>query len=424
MDRSGLRAGHGRAWMIMSAAAVSLLASQARANIFEGLIAKDVQYQQTGPDTVTPIAGGVDAIFVALAANATAPFGGGPSTMDSIVLTYPGSGSPLALSTSGQFYLSPMMTPAALDAAFPAGTYTFTGTNTATSESRSLNVAYVPDALPSAHPKLTADSYNALQGVDAALGATLSFDALTPDPRSVSSDIQVNLLDLTLNKPVTLSSGPFTFLPSSATDFVLPGGLLTAGHSYALGVVYQDETSNQIQLPSWDIPIAAYSVATIVDFTAGAPVLGASPTDPFLPTSSTGGTMTFEDPSSGSWYDPPMTHGFDFSLSSGDFTEVGAPPVTAGFGPLDVIVDGKVVDVLNPGTSYLFAPGVTEFRLKDISPGVNPSDPTAFPVYLAFSGAPRTLTMGAVPEPSSWALTLLGVTGCGALLRRRSRQAA
>ena len=408
----------------MSAAGACLLATQAHANIFEGIVEKVIQHQQTGPDTVEPIGGGADAAFTAVAANVSAPFGGGPTTMDSLVLAYPGSGSPLTLAGS-QLYFSPLMTSAALDAAFPAGTYTFTGTDTATSESRSLSVAYVPDAIATAPPKLTADSYNALQGVDASQGATLKFSAFTPDPRAVQSNTSLNLVDLTLEQGVALSSSPFPFLflPSSTTDFVLPGGLLTAGHSYALSMAYQTETSNQLLTPSFDIPVAAYSTATYVDFTAGTAAVGSSPFDPLLPTSSTGGPLTFDNPTSGDWYDPPTTHGFEFSLSSGDFTEVGAPPASFGFGNLELVVGGQVVSTLAPGGTYLFGPGVTEFRLKGLAPGVDPSNPTAFPVYLGFSGQPSLLTMGAVPEPSSWALALLGAAGCGAVLRRRSRLA-
>ena len=154
---------------------------------------------------------------------------------------------------------------------------------------------------------------------------------------------------------------------------------------------------------------------------------GFSPVDPLLPSSATGGAFDFSSPTSGAWFDPPTAHGFTYALSSGDFTTVGAPPLAFGFSPVEVVVAGAVVDVLNPGDDYNFAPGVTRFTLEGITPAVDPADPSAFPTYLAFSGAPRDLTMtplSSAPEPDGWVLALLGTGALGGALRRAQRRGA
>jgi hypothetical protein len=163
--------------------------------------------------------------------------------------------------------------------------------------------------------------------------------------------------------------------------------------------------------------IGAYDTINIVDE-------GASPAAPFLPDVSSPGNFTFDNPLSDSWFDPAPAHGFTYTLASGDFTEVGAPPSSFGFGPLKVVVAGSIVDVLAPGADYSFGPGVTTFSLLGITPGVDPSSPTAFPTFLAFSGNPSALSMSAVPEPAGWALMLVGSLGLGAALRRRRRAGA
>jgi hypothetical protein len=414
--------------MFAVAASLFCVGAPARADFVFGDVSKVLAFEQTGPDTLTPVAGGANATFTAaFFDNLGIPIGPGPNAFDQVVMSYPGAGSPITLtnlSPGTHIYQAVHLAPSALDAAFPDGTYTLTATNSVTLASKAVTLDYRGDKLPGVAPQLSAASWNALQNVDPSQGVTLNFNGFTPDPAAVSATNFISLLDLTQYRGVPLGSTPFTFLAPSATSLVIPAGLLTSGHSYALSMAYEDQLTNTLDFSTLTDKAVLNNMGTYFDFTVGTVPVGGAPDNPFLPSSLTGGSLTFDNPTSGHWYDPPMTQGFEFSLSSGDFTEVGAPPVTSGFGPLEVVVDGQVVDVLNPGATYLFGSGVTDFRLRDISPGVDPSNPTAFPVYLTFSGAPTSLTMGAVPEPSSWMLALLGVAGCGAALRRRSRATA
>ena len=122
--------------------------------------------------------------------------------------------------------------------------------------------------------------------------------------------------------------------------------------------------------------------------------------------------------SGGSWYDPPFAYGFEYELSSGNFTQVGTPPASFGFGPVELFVEGVDQGKLNPGDIFDFiAHGlndVSKFSLTGINPLLDVASPnfaSAFPTFLGFDKSPDTLTMTAiletaVPEPSSLAMLL------------------
>lgn len=151
--------------------------------------------------------------------------------------------------------------------------------------------------------------------------------------------------------------------------------------------------------------------------------------DPVLPTGCPlllvrcTGPYTFANPTPGTWFDPAPSSSFSYALQGGgDFTVVGAPPASYGFGPMDVVVAGHVVDTLDPGDFYNFGPGVSAFTLTGITPPADASDPASFPTYLDFTGDPTLLTMtplAPILEPSIWAVMLVGFGWTGAALRRR-----
>ncbi len=150
-----------------------------------------------------------------------------------------------------------------------------------------------------------------------------------------------------------------------------------------------------------------------------------NPGQPVFPTPGPGEGFQFDTPMPGKWFDPPAANGFEYALNGGgEFTTVGAPPASYGFGTLDVVVNNVIVDTLNPGDFYFFDPGVTDFFLKGISPAVDSSDPSAFPTYLDFSGSPQSLTMtplSGVPEPATWVAMLFGFAVVGGAVRRAIR---
>jgi hypothetical protein len=155
-------------------------------------------------------------------------------------------------------------------------------------------------------------------------------------------------------------------------------------------------------------------------------VNGGSPKTPVLPSSTLPQEFVFTNPTPGQWFDPLSAEGFTYTLDGqGTFIEVAPPPASFGFGPVKVVVGGVVVDILNPGEDFFFAPGVTSFSLEGISPFVDANDPKAFPTFLDFTGQPASLIMTAiVPEPSTWAMMLIGFVGLGyAGYRRRGASA-
>ena len=154
---------------------------------------------------------------------------------------------------------------------------------------------------------------------------------------------------------------------------------------------------------------------------------GSSPGNPVLPTSMSGGRFQFGGPNSGLWFDPPMVEGFKIAISSGSFLSTTAAP---GFSGLKISVGGTVVDSdFNAGETYTFSGTVLEFDIFGITPaldGGSPSFATAFPLQLSFSGTPTLMTWTniiAVPETSTFGMTLMGLVGVGWLLSRRQRKA-
>lgn len=140
----------------------------ASADISAVIVSKYVGYQQTGPATISPSGGGNDAGLAVLV---------GESGFDGGYVTYPGAGSPVDLTDLGGtlWYLSPSMTPAALDAEFPSGTYAATATNSVTSASQTVDITYDNSLIPSVIPYMSATSYDALQDLNPSLGITLSY---------------------------------------------------------------------------------------------------------------------------------------------------------------------------------------------------------------------------------------------------------
>jgi PEP-CTERM motif len=119
--------------------------------------------------------------------------------------------------------------------------------------------------------------------------------------------------------------------------------------------------------------------------------------------------------------DPALAHGFIYKIGAGDpnFATVELP----GIGNLNdyalyVFEGGKwVFDAdLAADTVFGFGPGgVSEFEVLGINPGLDASNGNAFVTQVSFvGGGSFTGTMTAVvPEPSTWAMMLLGFAGLG-----------
>jgi len=150
---------------------------------------------------------------------------------------------------------------------------------------------------------------------------------------------------------------------------------------------------------------------------------GNTPGNPVLPNSGGNGFFRFFNVASGQFMDPPIADGFEYQMTSASlFTKIGLPE---GYGSnFTVIVGGNPVATgLIGGDAYIFAgPGVSSFQLIGLNPDVDAALPNAFPLYMEFDTPTASFDMSAivVPEPSTYALALLGLVSLG-IWRRRSR---
>ncbi len=139
---------------------------------------------------------------------------------------------------------------------------------------------------------------------------------------------------------------------------------------------------------------------------------GETPELPILPFVPAPGQYVFTNPIPRRWYDPPLTDAWTVSLAGGEFLGVGAPPASFGYGPMELVVNGIVVDPsFLPDEIYNFAAGVSEFTIRNINPLHDTADTSAFPLWLDFTagpGANLTWTANvadeAIPEPGTFVL--------------------
>jgi hypothetical protein len=229
-------------------AATCAFGAPARAELVQAVVVKQQFYQQTGPGVVVPINGGVNASFGAIAAAQ------GAADFDSVALTYSGPGSPIALTKFGPVFLSPAPTyetPAALDAAFPAGTYTFDAENSVTLASQSVAVDYVNDFSFDTLPQLDAATWSALANIDPTQDLTLHFSAFTPDP---SAQTAYKVIELIGGGAVHI----YQETPSS-TQFTIPANIMAPGQTYSLSLVFGQQNQSQAG------PLARISADVLID---------------------------------------------------------------------------------------------------------------------------------------------------------------
>jgi hypothetical protein len=161
-----------------------------------------------------------------------------PGDFDSVTLTYPGAGSPttLALTNPTTFDKSSSFgTQAAMDAAFPFGTYTFTAMKSGTGATSTLSTSYSQDAYPLSIPSLTTTSWNALQGLRPSQAQSISFAPFTPSGSADESFVFFSIFDSGNNRVFGQD-----FLAASTTSVLLPANTLNFQSTYTFDLIYSD----------------------------------------------------------------------------------------------------------------------------------------------------------------------------------------
>jgi hypothetical protein len=138
--------------------------------------------------------------------------------------------------------------------------------------------------------------------------------------------------------------------------------------------------------------------------------------------------------------DPAIATGYIYQIGLGNpnFASVTLPNI-GNSGPYGLYLwDGMSFAFdLNLAAGQLFnflGNGVDGFEVLGIDPnlGLDPNNPTAFITALTFTGAgnftgtmtPVTTDVSAVPEPSAWAMMILGFAGIGFMAYRRKSKPA
>jgi hypothetical protein len=239
--------------------------------------------------------------------------------------------------------------------------------------------------------------------------------------------------------------------PSNA-NFGAP--VLQYGHTYSIGIILNNTTPGSTPIPGCPTCTIDSRSVSFFDYTPQNPAaLGLPagtvinlPTTTPVPTLSglyAGPVYSFNvqgvGPSSVTYIDPVVANGFIYTIGTTDPNFKSVNPVTVvgsgiysllvwngtSFIPEGTLLAGQTFDF----TQHGFANGVSEFEITGLDPGVSPTDIGAFVTGLTFmsdgnfTGTMQGITAG-VPEPSTWAMMLLGFLGLGFAFRQSGRKVA
>ncbi len=250
-------------WSMLMAAWGLLLGGvgQARADIsFVGMFRNNAHLQTGDGNAITPTGSFFSAELTSTGAN----------DFSAVQMTYPGPGSPLSLPqvspTLFFFQTGLLADQAAMDAAFPFGTYQFDATNGMGPSTTSF--AYTADHYALTQPFLTGTDFSDLQGMNPGAPFTFHFSPFDPGMGLDFSFIFFTIFDFTTNS-VAYNQG---FLPPTTTSVTVPANTLQPGHSHA----YELNYSNRLLVPSPGAVFSAqigYDLRTTGNFTtAAAPI--------------------------------------------------------------------------------------------------------------------------------------------------------
>ena len=265
---------------------------------------------------------------------------------------------------------------------------------------------------------------------------TLAGSGLTPTvswvvPSTFSPDaFRVNVFDK--NRPLVNGQADIVHsvaIDKNATSYTLPstfssGLSLQTGGNYTINLQVI-ETRNHVAFTSNNNADILRRSNSYFAFT---PLSGSNPPAVALPTVDNG-VYNFNignvGPSSITFIDPLVAVGYDYAIGHGDpnFTSVLLPNVGDNEFTLSYTDAGGAHSATVNGESQFFfgQGGVDSFRVGGIEASalLDPGNTTAFITGLTFAAqgqftgtmTPITIFVAGVPEPSSWALMVLGLLG-------------
>ncbi|NER52876.1 MAG: PEP-CTERM sorting domain-containing protein, partial [Symploca sp. SIO1A3] len=240
---------------------------------------------------------------------------------------------------------------------------------------------------------------------------------------SSESGLPISELKIVSAEQVTWPNGCMGLggLDTICTQALVDGWIVTVGRDQQQWVYHT--TSSRVLLASSENP---NSIINRPPFDPGT-----SQENPLLPKITEPNRWVFQEVPSGRWFDPPTAYGFQYQMTSDSlFTNILDFPTGIDDDNLFTVSVGEtIIGQFSPGQSVdfvsLLGNGVSEFTLTEINPLVDPKDPTAFPLQLAFNTTTASFQMEAltkpesVPEPASLlGIFALGAWGIGSLHRR------
>lgn len=221
------------AGLVIAAGMVAALAATprvARADTITGEVNVNATYRQTS-DSV-PVSASY--YWINLAAYFSTP---GDFTSGSV--TYPGPGSPQALTPNGStsfpaldYTSTTYPTLASLHADYPLGTYAVTASGPAGTQVS--DVPYTSDLFTSSVPWVT--NFGDLAGLDPTHDFTFYFPSFTPDPAATEAYTYLTIYDAATFNPAYA----WNFLSPSTTSETLPAGTLLPGTDYFFELIYEN----------------------------------------------------------------------------------------------------------------------------------------------------------------------------------------
>jgi hypothetical protein len=246
-----------RSGLVVAAAGVLLCGSRPlHADLTLIDMFRNISYDQTSVAAPTTPVG----FFLNLEANMASS-----TDFDSASVSYPGPGSPASLPLVNplEFGIGPSFaTFAAMNVAYPMGTYLFTANNSVTMATEMASLDYTVDAFTSDVPALTAATYTTLQGMNPGVPFTFNFNSFTPN----------------INATPGASETFFTIFGTSfsrggsppTTSFTLPAGTLAPNTTYTAELDFSDRITGTD--PINGVPtLIGYDLCTDVTFTTAVP---------------------------------------------------------------------------------------------------------------------------------------------------------